>query len=305
MSKTTQKRSKLIIILVSVMLGLIGIGAIAVSFVLNYNTYAPTTPVVLDDGQNFYVSTALNDNYKGYRFKFVDKNDKEIIIDSKENQLSVQQLLENDIKLGQRYQISVCYLAENVGNNSKYSKSTLWLCQSYLEMPIATFDQTTYCLNWQKIEGADYYRVYVSGEDDYFETTETTYSLHLLEGGDKTVNVVAFSENKNYLTSNKSNTVQIKLVRYLQPFDSIEFNSESKIITAKSSVKYPKIKIYLDQAPFECTIFDIEKVEDEYVYKIDITTIYKNETSIGISPCDIDEYNLFQGAVVYYQVQTN
>ena len=126
MSNTTQKRSKIFIIILSVILAIIAAGAIAISFMLNYNTFSPDKPVVLDDGQNIYISTTMNDNYKGYRFKFIDENDKEIIIDSKNNQISVNELLEKQIVLGKTYKVSICYLAENVGNNSEYSNAISW-----------------------------------------------------------------------------------------------------------------------------------------------------------------------------------
>lgn len=300
MKSTTQKRSKILIIVMSVVLGILAVGGIAVAFMLNYNTHAPKTPLVLDDGQNIYISTEMNDNYKGYRFKFVDDNDNEIIIDSENNQLTVNELIENDIELGKTYKISTCYLAENVGNNSEYSSTVTWKCQKYLQMPMAQYNSSTSLLTWDSIEGVDYYRVYISGEENYIETIENYYDLQLISGGEKTINVVGYSNDENLLTSNKSNTIQISLVHYLKPFTSIDFNSQTRIITAKSESEYEKVNIHLGQNVIESTMFSVQKSGNEYVYTINITTIYNNEENIGISPCDIDEYNIFNGSVIFY-----
>lgn len=301
MKTNTQKRSKKLYILLAVVLAVITVAAISVAFMLNYNTYAPQAPVVLDDGQNIYISTTLNDNYKGYRFKFVDENGNEIIVETENNQVSVQELLKKDIKLGKKYDVSVCYLAENVGNNSEYSKSTEWKCQTYLEMPVIEYDSILSLLTWQKIDGADYYRIYLSGEDNYFEVEDNMYHLKGFETGDRIVNVVAFSENSNYITSNKSNTLQIKIIKYFSNFASIEFDEETKIITAKASEEYDKIKIYLDETSYESTLFKVVKDGDTYTYTIDITTIYNGETKIGIAPCTINEYNIYNGEPLYIQ----
>lgn len=301
MSNTKQKRSKFLIIIISIVLAILALGAIAVSFMLNYNTFAPNELTVLDDGENIYISTNMNDNYKGYRFKFIDENDKEIIIDSKNNQVSVNELLEMKIALGQTYKVSVCYLAENSGNNTEYSDEITWKCQNYLSMPIVNYDQTTSILSWSEVEGADFYRIYINGQENYIETMENTYNLQLLESGDKSINVVGYSNNENYFTSNKSNSLQIKLVHYLNPFTFITFKEQSKTITAKSTEEYQKINIKLNQSSFDSILFDVVKSGEEYIYTIDITTIYNGEELIGISPCSIDEYNVFAGDILYYQ----
>lgn len=304
MKNAAQKRSKILIIVVSVVLGILAVGGIAVAFMLNYNTHAPKTPLVLNDGQNIFISTEMNDNYKGYRFKFTDEADNEIIIDSENNQLSVDELLEKEIVLGKTYKISTCYLAENIGNNSEYSDSITWKCQKYLEMPTLNFNNESSILSWNSVEGADFYRIYISGEEDYIETIKNFYDLQLIDGGEKTINVVGYSNNENLLTSNKSNTIQLTLIHYLKPFTSIDFNSETKIITAKSDSNYQKVNIHLGQQVFESTMFSVAKSGDEYIYTIDITTVYNNEEMIGISPCDIDEYNIFSGSVVYYTAES-
>ena len=300
MKKETQKRSKIIYILLSVLLALLAIGGVTAAFLLNYNTFAPDALAVLDDGQNIFISTTMNDNYKGYRFKFVDETEKTILIDSEKNQISVAEMLENKIELGKSYKVSVCYLAENVGNNSQYSKTITWKCQKYLEMPVAYYDEIYSQISWNEVENADFYRIYVNGEEEYFQTNDTFYNLKELKGGDKTIDIVAYSDDTKYLTS-KSYSLQIHFVKYLESFTSIEFDEITNIITAKASLKYDKVKIYLNETSYEANLFEIVKNGNEYVYSIDITTIYNGEKEIGISPCTIDEFNIFNGEVTYYQ----
>lgn len=304
MTKAAKKRSKLIIIF-SVILAIIAVGGIAITFLMNYNTFSPSAPTILDDGQNVYISTTMNDNYKGYRFKFVDEDDNEIVIDSKINQIHVDDLLQKDIQLGKTYKISTCYLAENVGNNTEYSKTVTWKCQTYLDMPTVSYNAFSFMLNWNEVDGADYYRIYINDREDYIQTTESSYDLKLLEGGEKTIEVVGYSNNENFLTSNKSNTIKFTLNHYLQPFNSIDFDSETKIITAIAPSKYEKIVIYLDDREIEFNVNDSiiseNQVEEEieYTYTIDITTIYNGEETIGISPCTVGYY-IYDGSPTYY-----
>jgi len=300
MTKVEQKRSKFLYIVLTVILSTIAVVGISAAFLLNYNTYAPNSPLVLDDGQNIYISTSLNDNYKGYRFKFVDENNKETIIDSEKNQLTTDELLENKLVLGQTYKISVCYLAENVGNNSEYSKKISWKFQKYLDMPDIRYDSYNSLLSWQSVDNADFYRIYISGEEDYIEVYETSYNIQSLDGGEKTINVTSHSNNENYLTSNKSNSLNITLIHYLNSFTSIDFDSSTNIITAKSNSEYQKINIYLNETCYESNLFHLEKSGEEFIYKIDITTIYNKEEKIGICPSSIDEYKLYRGEILYF-----
>lgn len=303
MTKTTQKRSKILYIILSVILALVAAAGISVAFLLNYNTYAPKAPMVLDDGQNIYITSSLNDNYKGYRFEFKENSGKEIIIDSDSNQLSCEELFENKLVLGKTYDIRVCYLAENVGNNSEYSKKISWKFQTYLETPEMSFSISSSTLNWTEVENADFYRVYVSGQEEYFETEATTFDLSVLQGGEKTVSVTSHSNNENYLTANKSNSLDISLIKYIKPFNYINFNQGTKVLTAKSKEEYQKINVYLNAHCYECNYFKVEKIEEDFVYTIDLNLIYSNEESIGICPTSIDEYNIYNSGITYYQAE--
>lgn len=300
MEKTAQKRSKKLILIFSIVIAVVAVVGIALTFLLNYNTQVPKAPQILDDGQNIFLSAEINDNYNGYRFKFVDEIGQEILIDSESNQISTQEMFKNQVLLGRTYKISTCYLAENSGNNSEFSDTITWKCQVYLQMPTLQFNQETSILSWNIIERADYYRIYISGQNDYIQTTQNFYDLQALEGGERVIDVVAFSNKENFLPSCKSNTISLTLIHYIKPFTSVEFDSQTKILTAKSESEYKKVNIHLGQNKIESNLFTVTKQGNEYVYKIDLTTIYTNQTTIGITPCDIDQYNIYNGTITYY-----
>lgn len=302
MNEIKTKRSKTLIFLAS-FLAILTIIAIAIAFILNYNIFAPQKLVILDDGQNIYLSTNINDNYKGYRFKFTDAQGKQILFDCDNNQISANDLLAKNISLGQTYSVSVCYLAENEGNNSAYSDAINWTCKTYLEMPKISFDSVNNVVTWQEIEGATFYRVYINGEQDFVDTNENKFDLKQTTPGQKNISVVAYSNNSNYMTSAQSKLLQINFVYYYKPFTTIQFDLSSKIITAKSNDLYEKVRIYLDGQIYEATKFNVNHVGQEYTYFIDITTIYNGQEFVGISPVTIDEYHVYNGLFLYYQVE--
>ena len=57
---------------------------IVIAFLYNYDNTAPSAVESFDDGQNVMLKVSQNENYAGYRFRFV-LNDEEIIFDSQTN----------------------------------------------------------------------------------------------------------------------------------------------------------------------------------------------------------------------------
>lgn len=300
MSQLEGKTKKKVIIIISILLAIVAVFGIAIVFFMNYNTFSPDKPIILDDGENIYVSTSLNDNYIGYRFKFNNEN-KEITIDSSDNILSIDTLLENNIVVGNSYKISVCYLANNEGNNSEYSEVTEWKCKIYLTMPQLYFNFANNMLTWNEVENADYYRIYYSNVNElgYLQTEDCFYDMQDLPGKKMSISVVAFSNNQNYKTSLKSHSIEINLVHKLAGFSQVSFDEESKILTATSTENYQKIEVYLEGVKFETNRFVVEfdETENQYNYSIDLTTIYNGEETIGIAPTNIDNYNVYVGEI--------
>ena len=303
-----KKKKNVKFIVFCALVGMVAIVGLLSAFLVNYNSYSPQAPVVLDDGKNIYISTSYNDNYVGYKFKFKDERGKEIFVESPDNVIDANEFISEGGKVGEDYKVSVCFLARNSGNNSQYSEIIEWTCETYLfatEIEHNSLDNT---LQWGEVNGADFYRVYYNNENEevYIETSETSLDLQRFEGGDKTMYVVAHSQNNHIRPSAKSNVLQMSLQHYFPEFNEISsFNSQTKILTAENNEKLEKIVIVLSGQSHECIKFDVEETENNdgetvYVYTIDITTIYNGERIIGIRPANIDAYNVFVGGTVTY-----
>ena len=291
------------VILLSMILGLIAVAGLVSAFLLNYNTFSPNAPLILDDGENIFITTSLNENYVGYRFRFLS-GEEEILVDSAENVVDSLQVVEAGGKLGEEYKVSVCYLAKNSGNNSQFSKEVEWNLQTYLTPTIIHHDTETNMLTWTEVENADFYRVYYNNIEDenFIDCDDLSLDLQQLEVGDKTIYVVACSRNAYVKSSAKSNVLEFKLQHYLSEFSSISFDTDTCILTAENEDILDKLIITLNGYAFTSLKFDIAEKEGKYVYTIDLTAIYNGETIIGISPANVDEYNVFKGDEKVYTV---
>lgn len=309
-----KKKKKLKTILISLTLSLVAVAGLTTAFLVNYNTYSPEKPVVLDDGSNIFISTSLNDNYAGYRFKF-EGEEETIVINSKTNVISANEAVEEGVDLGKTYQISTCYLSKNEGNNSQFSDTTEWTCKAYLQKNTVGYNEETCKLIWGQVENADYYRVYFNNaEGGYVQTTTTELDLSTYTGGEMIVYVVSFSNNPNYNHSAKSNMLEFEHKHHFKSFTQLSFDQETCILTAKNVGLLEKLEITLYDADYDQTSnptakttyqnckFDVEKQGEEYVYKINLTTIYEGQTKIGLNPATIDEFNLFDGETVILDI---
>ncbi len=309
----TKKNAKTILIILA--LAVIAIVGLTTAFLVNYNTYSPDKPVVLDDGSNVYISTSLNDNYAGYRFKF-EGEEGEILVDSKENVISSLLAVEKGVKLGEKYQVSTCYVSQNEGNNSQYSEKIDWTCEAYLQKTTVAYDAEECKLVWQAVQNADYYRVFFNDKkgEGYLQTTQTELSLKEFEGGEMVAYVISFSNDKNYKTSAKSNMLEFEHKHFFTQFSTISFDKETFILTAKNAELLEKLEITLFDADYDAennpnakTVypnvkFEVTKEGDVYVYQIDIITIYGGQTMLGINPASIDAYNLYTGTTTILDI---
>lgn len=293
-----KKNTKIVIF--SLIIAFFALAGLVPAFLVNYNTSSPTAPEVLDDGQNVCLKTSFHENFEGYRFKFAGSGD-EILIDSNQNIINANLFIKNGGEIGKEYMVSVSYKNKKKGNYSNYSRSLKWLCTTYLQSPVITFDGET-LLQWEEVAGADYYRVYfnnVSGET-YEETNENFLNLKSIAGGEKEMYVVAYSNNDNLKNSPKSNILDFDLIHYFAEFSSIGFNRKTKILTAGNEELLDVLTISLWQGgieeQFSIIKFDVVEEENVFVYTIDLTTIFEDNISkIGISPANKDKFNKFMG----------
>lgn len=297
-NKRVINKKRVLNVLIWVIIIAIILSGVVTAFILNYNTSAPAKIEVLDDGSNVYIKADMNDNYLTYRFKFVDDDEKEIIIDSEENTLTIADLLSEGIVLGQTYQISVQYLSENAGNNSEYSESITWTVYTYLSSPVLTYDSEYDIVTWEEIENADYYKVHISGLDA-FETTVTEIDMQSLIGGERAFYVEAYSNTTYYKASMPSEQLNVKIVHKLLPFESVSFDEESKILTIQGKEQLDRINVYLNETVLQAVEFDTSEQDDLFTFTIDLSLYYLGGMTVGASPATKDEYNVYEGDVIY------
>lgn len=294
--KGEKNKKNILYVILWVIVGAIILGGVVTAFILNYNTSAPTKIAILDDGHDIYVHADMNDNYHTYRFKFVNGED-EIIIDSDSNTLFVGDLLSQGIVLGQTYQISVCYLSENEGNNSEYSQPTEWTVNTYLSAPLLVYDDED-LITWEEVANADYYMVYIN-ELAPIRTEDCSIDLQSLSGGERSFVVKAYSDIDYYKDSPLSNELSVTVVHRLLPFESVNFDEETKVLTLLGSEELAKIDVYLGEEVYECIEFSKSEVDGQYTYEIDLSLIYLGGMTVGACPSNEDEYNVYEGEVVY------
>ncbi len=303
------KKKKLSIIILIIAMVVVAVGGLTTAFLLNYNGFTPEAPTILDDGKNIYITTKLNDSYEKYRFRFVSGGDK-FVIDSVKNTITSDEIVAGGGKLGSTYNVSVCYLAQKNGNNSEYSRAISWQCACYLDSPTVVCFEAQKVLEWDTIENADYYRVFVNGEEEnYIDVNETSFSYENLTGGQRTFSIVACSNKAGYKTSIPSQSISVLHVRQLKGFlnePRPSFNLETKIFTAYSTEEYKAVQIVLGSRFIDINSFEVEKEGENYVYRFDIKSIYEGQDLIGILPKSIDDNNVANyDNIVYYRVNTN
>lgn len=274
---------------------------IITAFVLNYNTYYPKSLKIVDDGKNVYLQTEMNDNYNIYRFKF-EGQDKTVIVDSTENIISIDTMIEKGIKIGQTYNISTIYLSENGGNQSEESKKLVWKAYTYLENPLIEYESELNIIQWEAVENADYYHVYSSGfNNDYFETYSTFIDLQSVKGGIREFYVIAKSNNEGYKQSEKSNTIEREVFHEYRELKSVEFDKESKVVKVVAEENLTKLNVYLNERVLEVNPqSNFNEQTKMYEYFIDIAFTYNGEKIIGACPVQTDSYNLYTDGTITY-----
>lgn len=291
-----QKNDKKLTILFSIILVSVALVGLVTAFLLNYNTLAPELPIVLDDGNSIYISTSHNDNYVGYRFKFVDDRGNEVFVDCENNIVDANYAVDKGIVVGKNYKVSVCYLSKNEKNNSRFSQEIDWKCQVYLGSSVISFDNSQSIVYWNAVENADFYRIYYNDSNGVgvLETQETQIDLTSFAGGEKVMYVVACSNNVNYKDGQKSNVLEFEYIHYYSRFTNLSFDKSNKILRAENKELIEKIDVYLNSEKFSIIKFNVELVGQIYVYHIDLSLIFSQETEIGICPGNIDKYNIFE-----------
>lgn len=298
-----EKKKKLVIIILSVVIGVLALGGLVYAFILNYNISSPSQVTILDDGNNIYITTSMNDNYDEYRF-ILKSDDKEIVINSKSNTLTVDQLIENGAVLGQTYQIRCMYLSSsNQGGDSELSKPITWRVVKYLDKPSITVEEGV--VTWQKNSEADYYIIYLDGEQYNFsfnlDKEDTTFDFANLPGDNYKITLSAFSYNDYYIASPDAEPICYEYYREFQPFVEVRYDFASKKLICLGEDELELINVSVNGTVYKYKNFTISQEENFYVYEIDLK-LFIDILSVGASPITIDKYNLYNGEIVFAQL---
>ena len=306
----SEKTKKIIGIVIAIVVGLLICGGVVTSFLLNYNTTAPEAISIFDDGKVVGLMANMNDNYKGYIFKFTQDYQEPILIESEQNILKVSSMVEKNIKIGEEYGVSVCYKAENSGNNSEYSNMIRWKVYDYLNSPVLTYNEQNNTIEWQDIDNADSYEVTYNTSSGVkkLEIEDTYLSLQKVEGGEREFSVIAKSEKDYFKAKHSEQSLKVTVVHHMQEIVSISLNEETKVLTIVAKENLSKVMIYIGDNEFEThTTFSFNSTENVYTCAIDLTAIYPTSTGeedeeplkIGVAPISIDRYNVFDGEITY------
>lgn len=298
--KTKINKKKVFSLIGFISLGLVAIAGIAAAFIMNYNTFSPSKPTILDDGKNIIITTSHNENYRGYRFKFQSSID-EVVVESEDNVLTAQELKETDLVVGGRYAISACYLGETEGGNSPYGKITTWIYVEYLNAPEISQDEANQKICWDAVENATYYTVYYKdqGELKSSKINELYFDYSNLAGGEKEFFVSAGSENYNFKTSDYSNTLSFNHVYKMLPIEVLSLNYTTCELTVVAQEEIDYITIYIDEDEGRVIkLLDPINISfDKYTYTVNISALYYSGVEIGVAPAPADELSMFDGEI--------
>ena len=286
-------KKKILIIVFSILSGLLAIGGIVIAFLYNYDNSAPSAVESFDDGENVMLKVSQNENYAGYRFKFV-LNEEEIIFDSKTNVIYASEV--DGLVVGNRYNVSACYRGESEGSNSSYSKEINWTYYAVLSSPQVEYDEEENSIIWESVANADYYQVYYTGTDKgSVRVEEPSFSLEGLTGGVREFVVVAHSLQDYLMASKASEPVTCEYVRHFKPFLSAQFDKESLTLTVTGQERLDYIILQVDGQTVTVNDFRLFEEDGLFTYQFSVKPVYKVGVTFTVSPPSIDEYNIYTG----------
>ncbi len=291
--KTTKKQMIVVgVFAVSVLLVII---ALIVVISLNVNKTKPSSVKIFDSNGQVYCQAEANDNFLGYRFKF-DDGKNALTYDSKDSLVAIDDI--QSLVIGVNYKVSVCYLAEMEGGNSEYSKSIDWLAYSYLKSPVIV--QAEDKIDWDDVEGADYYNVYYTfNKLEVIRCTASEIAFDKLPAGNVEISVVAMSNYNYYKPS--LNPAQLNLIIYkeLKSFSTINYNSSNNVLTIRGMERVELIEISLDGQSYFVKDFSVQGSGGAYTYTINLSAVIGHATSIGARPASDNAYISYKGEFIF------
>lgn len=289
-------KKKKIITIVSISVSLVLVLTVCLLLVFLLKPQKANTVSVINTGQNIYVKSSVAEGEKTYRFKFVS-GDEIREFDSSSHLFDITNLLWNgDLNFGDNYSVSVCYVDSSGILAGDYSESVNFVAQIKLASPEVSIDEQNLFLNWENIQGADFYFInyYDGNQFVKIKSYETSFELSTIKGGDRNIYVTSASEHEYFLESEKSNTLSVQVIHELLEFDSAFLNSENKTITIYANEFIDEILLTVDGEQYKIYDFDIIQNDGEFEITFSISLIYNSSATFKVSPAG-DLYNVFNG----------
>ena len=268
---------------------------VVLAFLLSYNSNAPGQVNIIKLDKTYF-SVNSNNNYKGYRFVFTSNED-ELVFESEDNVIILEEL--EGLQAGVTYQIKACYLGETESANSDYSKAVGWRCYLRLQTPEISYDKSG-LLSWNAVQNTDYYKLQIISETQIFtvDTTETSYDLNNIDGGQLKIFLSARSNNAYIEQSPLTDALSVDFYKTFKDFEYVSIDlSNNNLLTIKGSQLIKSIDILINDVcyvgkPVTANVSN----NDEYVYYVSLIDYKINKDSVVIvSPSNIDTYNTYSG----------
>lgn len=268
---------------------------VVLAFLLSYNSNAPGQVNIIKLDKTYF-SVNSNNNYKGYRFVFTSNED-ELVFESEDNVIILEEL--EGLQAGVTYQIKACYLGETESANSDYSKAVGWRCYLRLQTPEISYDKSG-LLSWNAVQNTDYYKLQIISETQIFtvDTTETSYDLNNIDGGQLKIFLSARSNNAYIEQSPLTGALSVDFYKTFKDFEYVSIDlSNNNLLTIKGSQLIKSIDILINDVcyvgkPVTANVSN----NDEYVYYVSLIDYKINKDSVVIvSPSNIDTYNTYSG----------
>ena len=254
-----------------------------------------------------FVKTKVEEDQRTYRFKFT-ANGESVVIGSESNVLEITQaLLDDKLHLGTTYDVQVCYVDPSGILAGDYGKATSFTPVLRLANPVITLsEEDGKTISWESVECADFYNVcYYDGSVlEKIKTTQTSFDLSGIKGGQRQVFVISVSNRTGLRESEKSNVVSLNVTHQMKAFTSGTVDKVTKRVSIISPESVDGIVLtdLLNNLEYNIIDFTTAKSADRYVITFSINLIYTNDDqTFSVKPL-ADEYNLFSGAAIELRV---
>lgn len=306
-SKKPSKNRKLLAILIPVIVGVVlALTACLLAVFLSKPGQAGEVEIQSYDRQVF-VKTKVEEDQRTYRFKFT-ANGESVVIGSESNVLEITQaLLDDKLHLGTTYDVQVCYVDPSGILAGDYGKATSFTPVLRLANPVITLsEEDGKTISWESVECADFYNVcYYDGSVlEKIKTTQTSFDLSGIKGGQRQVFVISVSNRTGLRESEKSNVVSLNVTHQMKAFTSGTVDKVTKRVSIISPESVDGIVLtdLLNNLEYNIIDFTTAKSADRYVITFSINLIYTNDDqTFSVKPL-ADEYNLFSGAAIELRV---